>query len=89
MLENYDTLFGIVLVLCNKQDLPGAASVKEIRDALDLDKLWKGGIRWHIRGATGLTGEGIWEELEWLETQLQGPALPSYFPKAKVGFLRK
>lgn len=81
MTEDYQTFFGIVLVLCTKQDLPGAASVKEIRDVLELDRVWKFGRRWHICGVSGLTGEGIWEGLEWLETQLQGPALPSpYFP---------
>ncbi|KAF9542995.1 hypothetical protein EC957_001354 [Mortierella hygrophila] len=76
MMEDYQALFGIVLVLCSKQDLPGAASVEEIRDVLDFDGFWKYGMRWHIRGVSGVTGEGLWEGLEWLETQLQGPALP-------------
>ncbi|KAF9131774.1 hypothetical protein BGX30_012949 [Mortierella sp. GBA39] len=40
MTEDCQTLFGIVLVLCSKQDLPGAASVEEIRDVLDLDRFW-------------------------------------------------
>lgn len=71
-----NAVFGIVLVLCNKQDLPGAASVEEIKDLLGLDGFCRWGRRWHIRGVSGLTGEGIREGLEWLETQLQGPAIP-------------
>ncbi|KAG9065033.1 hypothetical protein KI688_002353 [Linnemannia hyalina] len=76
MTEGYQPLFGIVLVLCSKQDMPDAASVEEIRDVLELDRFWKYGMRWHIRGVSGVTGEGLLEGLEWLETQLQGPALP-------------
>jgi ADP-ribosylation factor protein 1 len=71
-----NTPSGIVLLLCNKQDLPGAASVEEIKDMLRLDDFWWRGRRWHIRGVSGVTGEGIWEGLEWMETQLQGPAIP-------------
>ncbi|KAK3835735.1 MAG: ADP-ribosylation factor family-domain-containing protein [Linnemannia gamsii] len=68
---------GILLVLCNKQDCPDAASVEDIKSQLGLEDTWMWGRRWHIRGVSAKTGEGIWEAMDWLETQLSGPALPT------------
>ncbi|KAG0281925.1 hypothetical protein BGZ95_006433 [Linnemannia exigua] len=78
-LYKVSTRYGILLVLCNKQDHPDAMSIEDIKDGLGLDELWQWGRRWHIRGVSAMTGDGLWEGLEWLETQLTGPALPSPF----------
>ncbi|KAK3835736.1 MAG: ADP-ribosylation factor 1-like protein [Linnemannia gamsii] len=73
------TRYGVLLVLCNKQDLPDAMSIEYIKDRLGLDEIWQWGRRWHICGVSAMTGDGLQEGLEWLETQLTGPALPSPF----------
>jgi GTPase SAR1 family protein len=70
---------GILLVLCNKQDHPDAASVQEIKEKLGMDGFRRSvlhGKRWHIRGVSARTGEGIWEAFDWLDTQLAGDPLP-------------
>ena len=53
------------LILANKQDLPGALSVEEIRDILDLDSNFPTGYT-YIQGCSVVTQEGINEGLDWL-----------------------
>ncbi|KAF9906086.1 hypothetical protein EC991_000953 [Linnemannia zychae] len=77
------TRFGVLLVICNKQDLHNAMLVEEIRDRLGLNEIWQWGRRWHICGVSAMTGEGLWEGIEWLETQLTRAALPSPFLRTK------
>lgn len=49
-----------VLVFCNKQDLPNAASISQIKAGFQLrnESMFK--------GCSGLSGEGLKEGLEWL-----------------------
>lgn len=53
-----------LLVFANKQDLPRAASVSKLTEALGLyevkDRMW------HVQPATATTGDGLFEGLEWV-----------------------
>ncbi|OIR58610.1 MAG: ADP-ribosylation factor Arf1 [Amphiamblys sp. WSBS2006] len=59
----------VLLVFANKQDLPNAMSVSDVSDALGLQTLHK--RSWNIQATCATTGEGLFEGLEWLSTQLQ------------------
>ena len=54
----------IILIFCNKQDLPGAMTIHEVIDALDLPSLIT--HKWHVQGSCATTGEGLYEGLDWL-----------------------
>jgi small GTP-binding protein len=54
----------VVLVLANKQDVSGAVSVAELSDKMGLTKLR--GRHWYIQATNAITGDGIYEGLEWL-----------------------
>ncbi|KAL3873473.1 hypothetical protein ACJMK2_036586 [Sinanodonta woodiana] len=72
--ESRNELFGIcdtdemrgvpVVVLANKQDLPGAMSVSEVIDGLTLRKLRD--RKWNVQGTNALTGDGIYESMHTL-----------------------
>merc|ERR1711934_590212 len=53
-----------VLVYANKQDLPGAMSASELAEKLHLRDLR--GRRWFIQSACAVSGDGIYEGLDWL-----------------------
>ena len=60
-----------LLVFTNKQDLPGAITVSECIANLDLPSL---SCDWHVQCCCALTGDGLFEGLEWLhERLLDGP----------------
>jgi len=59
-----------VLVLANKQDLPKAAAPAAVADKLDLCKLPRG-RPWHVQGCTAVTGDGLFEGLDWLSATLK------------------
>lgn len=52
-----------ILVLANKQDLPGAKEPKEIARILGLPEL-NGSHLWHVQPACAIIGEGLGEGLE-------------------------
>jgi len=58
-----------LLVYANKQDLPGAMSASELADKLHLHDLRSG--RWFIQSACAVSGDGIYEGLDWLSKALQ------------------
>lgn len=58
-----------VLVLANKQDLPGAMSVQEVTSRLNLNKLRN--RQWYVQGASAPTGDGLYEGLDWLASVLR------------------
>jgi signal recognition particle receptor subunit beta len=58
-----------LLVLANKQDLPGARSIAELADALKLHS--QRGRQWFVQGTAATSGEGIYEGLDWLATILK------------------
>jgi signal recognition particle receptor subunit beta len=57
-----------LLVLANKQDLPGALPSKEVARRLGLNDLR--GRKWFVQGACGTNGDGLAEGLGWLSKTL-------------------
>ncbi|XP_021735052.1 ADP-ribosylation factor-like [Chenopodium quinoa] len=57
-----------LLVFANKQDLPNAMPVAEITDKLGLHSLRQ--HRWFIQAACATSGEGLYEGLEWLTSNI-------------------
>lgn len=57
-----------VLVFANKQDLPNAMPVQEVIDKLGLDEVKE--RKWHIQSSCFTTGDGMYEGLDWLTTEL-------------------
>ncbi|KAG8228123.1 hypothetical protein J437_LFUL000125 [Ladona fulva] len=53
-----------LLVLANKQDLPGALSAEEIKEVLELDRIKT--HHWHIVRCSAVTGENLLEAMNWL-----------------------
>jgi len=58
-----------VLVLANKQDLPKAASVTRVAEKMNLASL-PHSCKWRIEGTNAVSGEGIYEGLDWLSHNL-------------------
>ncbi|CAL4928486.1 unnamed protein product [Urochloa decumbens] len=59
-----------LLVLANKQDLPKAMSSAEMAQELGLHHRSLGNRRWHIQSARATSGEGLYEGLDWLCTNV-------------------
>eukprot|EP00696_Hemimastix_kukwesjijk_P018363 gnl/Hemi2/7226_TR2456_c0_g1_i1.p1 gnl/Hemi2/7226_TR2456_c0_g1~~gnl/Hemi2/7226_TR2456_c0_g1_i1.p1 ORF type:complete len:205 (-),score=60.24 gnl/Hemi2/7226_TR2456_c0_g1_i1:182-736(-) len=57
-----------VLVLANKQDLPGALDCSAMAQALGLHAERR---QWHVQGAIATRSEGLYEGLEWLADVLR------------------
>ncbi|XP_048502219.2 ADP-ribosylation factor isoform X2 [Beta vulgaris subsp. vulgaris] len=57
-----------LLVFANKQDLPNAMTVADISDKLGLHSLRQ--RRWYIQTACATSGEGLYEGLEWLSSNV-------------------
>lgn len=57
-----------ILVLANKQDLPGAREPRELERLLGLTELGQSGPssghQWHVQPACAITGDGLHEGLE-------------------------
>ena len=63
MLGEEELRDAVVLVFANKQDL-GVMSVAEVTEKLGLHTLR--GREWYIQGTCAMTGDGLYEGLEWL-----------------------
>ena len=57
-----------LLVFANKQDLPGALSVAEVTDQLELNSIR--GRNWFIQGSCAIRGNGLYEGFDWLSRVL-------------------
>eukprot|EP00045_Choanoeca_perplexa_P000845 m.16539 g.16539 ORF g.16539 m.16539 type:complete len:182 (-) comp10581_c0_seq1:229-774(-) len=64
MLAHEDLAKARVLVLANKQDLKGAMTAAELSKQFNLTSIK--GHSWHIQACCALTGEGLYEGMEWL-----------------------
>ncbi|PRW56446.1 ADP-ribosylation factor [Chlorella sorokiniana] len=64
VLQDEELRSAAVLVLANKQDLPGAASPAQLTDWLGLHSLR--GRTWFVQASCAVTGEGLYEGLDWL-----------------------
>jgi len=63
MLGEEELRDAVVLVFANKQDL-GVMSVAEVTEKLGLHTIR--GREWYIQGTIAMTGDGLYEGLEWL-----------------------
>ncbi|EDQ93065.1 uncharacterized protein MONBRDRAFT_5315 [Monosiga brevicollis MX1] len=68
MLAHDDLKSARLLVLANKQDLKGAMSAAEISKQFNLTSIKD--HSWHIQACCALTGEGLYEGMEWLTDEM-------------------
>lgn len=68
MLNEDELRDATLLVFANKQDLPNAMPVAEITDKLGLHSLRQ--RRWYIQAACATSGEGLYEGLDWLSSNI-------------------
>ncbi|KAK8854739.1 ADP-ribosylation factor [Kwoniella newhampshirensis] len=73
MLNEDELKDALLLVFANKQDLPNAMNAAEITDKLGLHSLRQ--RLWYIQAACATSGDGLYEGLEWLSTNLRKPAM--------------
>uniref|UniRef100_A0A1B0CZI7 small monomeric GTPase n=1 Tax=Phlebotomus papatasi TaxID=29031 RepID=A0A1B0CZI7_PHLPP len=69
MLQHEDLAKASLLVYANKQDLKGSMSAAEISRQLDLTSIKK--HQWHIQACCALTGEGLYQGLEWIGQRIK------------------
>ena len=60
----------VLLVYANKQDLPHSMSGSEIVDKLELRTNFRQ-RPWYVQATTAVSGEGLYEGLDWLSTTLR------------------
>jgi len=68
MLNEDELRDAVLLVFCNKQDLPNAMSVAEVTDKLGLHSLRL--RKWYIQSTCATSGDGLYEGLDWLSNTL-------------------
>lgn len=69
MLAHDDLNKATVLIFANKQDLKGSMSSAEISKQLNLTSIKS--HRWQIQACCALTGEGLYQGLEWISSHLR------------------
>jgi GTPase SAR1 family protein len=69
MLAEDELRDAVVLVFANKQDLPNAMTAAEITEKLGLHSMRN--RNWYIQATCATNGEGLYEGLDWLSTQLK------------------
>ncbi|CCC08045.1 ADP-ribosylation factor family-domain-containing protein [Copromyces sp. CBS 386.78] len=69
MLNEDELRDALLLVFANKQDLPNAMNAAEITDKLGLSSLRQ--RSWYIQATCATTGDGLFEGLDWLSTELK------------------
>jgi len=69
MLIHEDLNKAAVLIFANKQDLKGSMSAAEISQQLNLTSIKT--HRWQIQACCALTGEGLFQGLEWISSHLR------------------
>ncbi|CAG8448591.1 2157_t:CDS:10 [Diversispora eburnea] len=72
MLNEDELRDALLLVFANKQDLPNAMNAAEITDKLGLHSLRQ--RHWYIQATCATSGDGLYEGLEWLSTNLKRKA---------------
>eukprot|EP01027_Heterolobosea_sp_BB2_P025628 GEZU01039332.1.p1 GENE.GEZU01039332.1~~GEZU01039332.1.p1 ORF type:complete len:182 (-),score=64.14 GEZU01039332.1:137-682(-) len=68
MLSEDELRDAILLVFANKQDLPNAMNAAEITDKLGLHSLRQ--RNWFIQSTIATSGDGLYEGLDWLSSNL-------------------
>jgi small GTP-binding protein len=69
MMAHEDLKGARVLIFANKQDAKGALPAAEISKRLGLTSLK--GHSWHIQDCCALTGEGLYNGMEWMSSQIK------------------
>eukprot|EP00494_Astrolonche_serrata_P026497 UN26759 len=69
MLSEDELRDAILLVMANKQDLPGAMDVQVLTERLELKNLKN--RQWYIQATCATTGDGLYEGLDWLTNALK------------------
>eukprot|EP00049_Salpingoeca_infusionum_P024690 m.16686 g.16686 ORF g.16686 m.16686 type:complete len:181 (-) comp7176_c0_seq1:385-927(-) len=69
MLEEEELKNAVLLVMANKQDMPGAMPPAKVSEALGLSALKN--RQWHIVKTSATKGEGLDEGMDWLVNTLQ------------------
>ncbi|RVX23709.1 ADP-ribosylation factor 1 [Vitis vinifera] len=72
MLSEDELRDATLLVFANKQDLPNAMSVSEITDKMGLHSLRQ--RRWYIQSTCATSGQGLYEGLDWLSSNISSKA---------------
>ncbi|KAI8450700.1 ADP-ribosylation factor family-domain-containing protein [Phakopsora pachyrhizi] len=72
MLNEDELRDALLLVFANKQDLPNAMNAAEITDKLGLHSLRS--RTWYIQATCATSGDGLYEGLEWLSSNLKRKA---------------
>ncbi|KAH7575306.1 hypothetical protein ACOSP7_005184 [Xanthoceras sorbifolium] len=72
ILDDKELSNAALLVLANKQDFPAAIPASEVADKLGLYSL--GQRRWYIQSTSAISGEGIYEGLDWLSNNISKKA---------------
>ena len=57
-------------MLANRQDLPTAMSVSEMQERMKLRDVSQSGRSVFIQGCCAQEGQGVWEGLDWLSSNL-------------------
>ena len=70
MLEEEDLKDASLLVMANKQDMPGALNAAQISEALGLATIKD--RQWSIQETSATKGEGLFEGFDWLVTSVKG-----------------
>jgi GTPase SAR1 family protein len=68
MLNEDELRDAVLLVFANKQDLPNAMTAAEITDKLGLHSIRQ--RHWFIQSTCATSGEGLYEGLDWLATNI-------------------
>lgn len=68
MLQEDELRDAILLIFANKQDLPNAMTAAELTEKLGLHSLRN--RQWYIQSTCATQGQGLYEGLDWLSTQL-------------------
>jgi len=69
MLNEDELRDAVLLVFCNKQDLPNALGAREVTDKLGLNTMRN--RKWYIQSTCATTGDGLYEGLDWLANELK------------------
>ncbi|TPP62598.1 Adp-ribosylation factor, partial [Fasciola gigantica] len=70
MLEEEELRSAVLVVLANKQDIPGCMTISEVANSLGLATIKN--RRYQLFKTSALKGEGLNEAMDWLSTTLSG-----------------
>jgi ADP-ribosylation factor-like protein 5B len=69
VLDNLDLANAVFLIFANKQDLKSALTATELSESLALHQIRS--HDWHIQPCSAVTGDGLYEGLDWVTSKLQ------------------